>query len=80
MSTNEESPLIETPQANRKGLFPIAMVLFSFTFSTGTMYAGGKIGDAFNFVVLLWITAIGNQLLALYAESLGLISTRSGLD
>lgn len=32
MSTHEESPLTETPQANRKGLFPIAMVLFSFTF------------------------------------------------
>lgn len=80
MSTHEESPLTETPQANRKGLFPIAMVLFSFTFFTGTMFAGGKIGVAFNFVDLLWITAIGNLLLALYAASLGLISARSGLN
>lgn len=80
MSTHEESPLTETPQANRKGLFPIAMVLFSFTFFTGTMFAGGKIGVAFNFFDLLWITAIGNLLLALYAASLGLISARSGLN
>ncbi len=80
MSTHEESPLTEIPQANRKGLFPIAMVLFSFTFFTGTMFAGGKIGVAFNFVDLLWITAIGNLLLALYAASLGLISARSGLN
>ncbi|ENU87726.1 hypothetical protein F972_02992 [Acinetobacter sp. CIP 102529] len=80
MSTHEESPLTETPQANRKGLFPIAMVLFSFTFFTGTMFAGGKIGVAFDFVDILWITAIGNLLLALYAASLGLISARSGLN
>lgn len=44
------------------------------------MFAGGKIGVAFNFVDLLWITAIGNLLLALYAASLGLISARSGLN
>ena len=80
MSTHEESPLTETPQANRKGLFPIAMVLFSFTVFTGTMFAGGKIGVAFDFVDILWITAIGNLLLALYAASLGLISARSGLN
>ncbi|NNH00818.1 cytosine permease [Acinetobacter sp. ANC 5414] len=80
MSTHEESPLTETPQSNRKGLFPIAMVLFSFTFFTGTMFAGGKIGVAFDFVDILWITAIGNLLLALYAASLGLISARSGLN
>lgn len=56
------------------------MVLFSFTFFTGTMFAGGKLGMAFNFVDMLWIAAIGNGLLALYAAALALIASRSGLN
>ncbi|MBP3858420.1 MAG: cytosine permease, partial [Pseudomonas sp.] len=58
----------------------ISMVLFSFTFFTGTMFAGGKLGMAFNFVDMLWIAAIGNTLLALYAAALALIASRSGLN
>lgn len=80
MSSHDECPLTETPLTQRKGFFPIAMVLFSFTFFTGTMFAGGKIGIAFDFIDILWITAIGNLLLALYAASLGLISARTGLN
>ncbi|WP_228147379.1 cytosine permease [Acinetobacter sp. ANC 3813] len=80
MNEHDESPLAETPETQRKGFLPIALVLFSFTFFTGTMFAGGKIGVAFEFIDILWITAIGNLLLALYAASLGLISARSGLN
>lgn len=80
MNAHDESPLTETPITERKGFIPIALVLFSFTFFTGTMFAGGKIGIAFEFIDILWITAIGNLLLALYAASLGLISARSGLN
>jgi cytosine permease len=80
MKEHDESPLTETPDSQRKGLLPIALVLFSFTFFTGTMFAGGKIGVAFDFMDILWITAIGNLLLAVYAASLGLISARSGLN
>ena len=80
MNEHDESPLTETPDTQRKGFLPIALVLFSFTFFTGTMFAGGKIGVAFEFIDILWITAIGNLLLALYAASLGLISARSGLN
>ncbi|MCH4249215.1 MAG: cytosine permease [Acinetobacter populi] len=80
MNQQDEHPLSETPLSQRKGFFPIAMVLFSFTFFTGTMFAGGKIGVAFNFVDILWITALGNFLLASYAASLGVISARSGLN
>ena len=54
------------------------MVLFSFTFFTGTMFAGGKLGVSFSIVNLLWIAVIGNALLALYAASLGWIAARSG--
>lgn len=80
MSSSDEFSLCETPRAQRKNFFPITMVLFSFTFFTGTMFAGGKIGMAFQFTDMLWIAIIGNGLLALYAASLGLIAARSGLN
>lgn len=80
MSAHAESPLIETPLSQRKGFLPIALVLFSFTFFTGTMFAGGKIGVAFEFIDILWIVAIGNLLLGAYAATLGFISARSGLN
>ncbi|MBD9676150.1 cytosine permease [Pseudomonas sp. PDM18] len=80
MSSPSEFPLSATPREGRKGLLPIAMVLFSFTFFTGTMFAGGKIGMAFDFVDMLWVAFIGNVLLAIYAASLGLIASRSGLN
>lgn len=80
MSEHAESPLIETPLNQRKGFLPIALVLFSFTFFTGTMFAGGKIGVAFEFTDILWIVALGNLLLGAYAATLGFISARSGLN
>ena len=70
MSSPGDFPLSEAPRSARKGLLSISMVLFSFTFFTGTMFAGGKLGMAFNFVDMLWIAAIGNTLLALYAAAL----------
>lgn len=80
MSSPGEFPLSEAPRSARKGLLSISMVLFSFTFFTGTMFAGGKLGMAFNFVDMLWIAVIGNSLLALYAAALALIASRSGLN
>ncbi|ELY6086709.1 cytosine permease [Cronobacter sakazakii] len=80
MSANTEFPLSEAPAAGRKGLLSISMVLFSFTFFTGTMFAGGKLGVAFPIVEMLWIATIGNLLLALYAAALAWIAARSGLN
>ena len=60
MSNSNDFPLVEAPAAGRKGVFSIAMVLFSFTFFTGTMFAGGKLGVSFSIVNLLWIAVIGN--------------------
>ncbi|MCL2893984.1 cytosine permease [Brenneria tiliae] len=80
MSEQNEFPLSEAPKEGRKGLLSISMVLFSFTFFTGTMFAGGKIGVAFNIVDMLWVAVIGNLLLAAYAASLALIAARSGLN
>lgn len=80
MSAQNEFPLSEPPKEGRKGLLSISMVLFSFTFFTGTMFASGKIGVAFNIVDMLWVAIIGNVLLATYAAALALIAVRSGLN
>jgi cytosine permease len=80
MSASNEFPLSEAPDSGRRGLYSISMVLFSFTFFTGTMFAGGKLGVAFPIVEMLWIATIGNSLLAIYAAALGWIAARSGLN
>jgi cytosine permease len=73
-------PLSEVPLSARKGLWSTALVLLGFTFFTATMFAGGKIGTAFDFQTLLSVIAIGNLLLGLYAALLGYIAFRSGLN
>jgi cytosine permease len=80
MSSAGEFPLSEAPASARKGVVSISMVLFSFTFFTGTMFAGGKLGMAFSFADMLWIAFVGNSLLALYAAGLAFIASRSGLN
>lgn len=77
---DSDYPLSEVPNGARKGLFSTAILLFGFTFFTSTMFAGGKIGMAFDFTTLLWAAVIGNLLLGLYAAVLGLIACRSGLN
>lgn len=77
---DSDYPLSEVPSGDRKGLFSTAILLFGFTFFTATMFAGGKIGMAFDFTTLLWAAVIGNLLLGLYAAALGFIACRSGLN
>ncbi len=55
-------------------------MLFGFTFFTATMFAGGKLGMAFDFTTLIWAAVVGNLLLGLYAAALALIACRSGLN
>lgn len=80
VTPDSDYPLSEVPDGARKGLFSTAILLFGFTFFTATMFAGGKIGMAFDFTTLLWAAVIGNLLLGLYAAVLGLIACRSGLN
>ena len=80
MSQSVEFALREVPQSQRRGLYSISLVLLSFTFFTGTMFAGGKLGLSFRFIDMLWIAFIGNALLAIYAAVLAFISCRSGLN
>ncbi len=77
---DSDYPLSEVPSGARKGLLSTSILLFGFTFFTATMFAGGKIGMAFDFTTLLWAAVIGNLLLGLYAAALGLIACRSGLN
>ncbi len=81
MSQKERDyPLSEVPANARKGLWSTAVLLFGFTFFTATMFAGGKIGLAFDFKTMIWAAVIGNLLLGLYAGVLGVIACRSGLN
>lgn len=78
---SQDYPLSEVPQAARKSLGSLAVVLLGFTFFTATMFAGGQIGVAFP----LWpdLTAIivtGNLLLGAYVAVLGMIGARTGLN
>nr|WP_245977613.1 cytosine permease [Kushneria sinocarnis] len=51
-----------------------------FTFFTATMFAGGRIGEAFDFGELLLLIALGNLLLGGYAAVIAWMAARSGLN
>lgn len=78
--TNSDYPLSEVPSSARKGLLSISVVLLGFTFFTATMFAGGKLGNAFNFNDLIPIIILGNLLLGIYAAALAYIACKSGLN
>lgn len=78
--TQSDYPLSEVPPDQRKGLWPMSVILLGFTFFTATMFAGGKIGTAFSFGELLLVIVIGNLILGIYASALALIAYKSGLN
>lgn len=80
MQQENSLALKEAPDHLRKGFVAIVMVLFSFTFFTGTMFAGAELGVAYHVSTLLWVVVIGNVLLALYAAALAWVAQRSGLN
>ena len=77
---HSDYPLSEVPTSARKGLLSTSAVLLGFTFFTATMWAGGTLGQAFPIGQLLWIIAIGNLLLGVYAAALAYIACKSGLN
>lgn len=76
----QDFPLSEVPVEARKSLFSTAVVLLGFTFFTATMWGGGKLGVAYDFISLLGVIALGNLLLGLYVAILGYIAFKSGLS
>lgn len=80
MQGNNDYPLSEVPQSNRKGFVSMASVLLGFTFFTATMWAGGSLGSSFNMSELISIVILGNLILGAYAAALGYIAYKTGLN
>ncbi|RQW64672.1 cytosine permease [Vibrio viridaestus] len=80
MNGNNDYPLSEVPQQNRKGLISMAAVLLGFTFFTSTMWAGGSLGTAFSITDLMPVLIVGNLILGIYAAALGYIAYKTGLN
>lgn len=77
----EDFPLSEVPEEQRKSAASLSWVLFGFTFFTATMMAGGEVGLAFGWGPgLTGVIVLGNGLLALYASLLAIVAYRSGLS
>lgn len=80
MQRDNDFPLSEVPESNRKGIASMAVLLVGFTFYTATMWAGGNIGTAFQLNDLLLIIVVGNLILGIYAAALSLIAHKTGLN
>jgi len=76
----EDYPLNPVPADQRKSIWAMGLVLLGFTFFTASMWAGGSLGQAFDFSTLLMVLAIGNLLLGLYAAILGYIAAKTGMN
>jgi cytosine permease len=76
----EDYPLSAVPLSDRRSLLSTSMVLLGFTFFTGTMFGGAKVGVSFKFTDMLWILLAGNLLLGLYSGLLGIVAQKSGLS
>ncbi|OAN88016.1 cytosine permease [Marinobacter sp. EhC06] len=76
----QDYPLSPVPMDQRRSIWSMGLVLLGFTFFTATMWAGGSIGVAFDFLTMLLVLAAGNLLLGTYAAILGYIAAKSGLN
>ncbi|MCS6811976.1 MAG: cytosine permease [Cyanobacteria bacterium] len=76
----EDYPLSPVPMSARRPIWSLAPLLMGFTLTSTTLFAGGKLGNAFKFTDIIWITIVGNLLLGIYCATLGFITARSGLN
>ncbi len=76
----EDYPLEPVPEIARKSFLSVAPILAGFTLYSGTLFAGGAIGPAFQFWPdLVGLILLGNFILGLYAALLGFIAAKTGL-
>lgn len=76
----EDYPLSPVPASARKSMISLAPILAGFTLYSGTLFAGGLVGPAFQFWPdLVGIILLGNLILGIYAALLGFIAGESGL-
>lgn len=76
----EDFPLSPVPVDQRKSIWSMGFILLGFTFFTATMWAGGRVGQAFDISTLLMVLIAGNLLLGLYAATLGYIAAQTGMN
>ncbi|WP_008310186.1 cytosine permease [Leptolyngbya sp. PCC 6406] len=79
-SVAEDYPLSSVPVNARKSFISLAPILAGFTLYSGTLFAGGLVGNSFQFWPdLVGVILLGNLILGVYAALLGLIAANSGL-
>jgi cytosine permease len=76
----EDYPLTAVPFDARKPVWSLAPLLMGFALTSTTLFAGGTLGNAFDFTSILWLVLIGNILLGTYCAALGYIAYKSGLS
>ncbi len=77
----EDYPLSAVPMYARKSIWSLAPLLMGFALTSTTLFAGGKIGPAFQFAPdLIGLILLGNLILGAYCSALGFIAYKSGLS
>lgn len=80
-TASEDYPLSPVPLEARKSIWSLAPLLMGFTLYSGTLFAGGLIGPAFQFFPdLVGLILVGNLILGGYASALGYIAAQTGLS
>lgn len=78
---SEDYPLTAVPSEARRSLLSMAFMLLGFTLYSGTFFAGGLVGPAFQFFPdLIVLLVVGNLILGSYAAALSYIASKTGLS
>lgn len=78
---DEDFPLTPVPDTAKKSIWSLLPLLVGFTLYSGTLFAGGLVGQNFRFFPdLVGLILLGNLILGLYAGGLGFISAKTGLS
>ena len=72
-------PVTPVPEAAKKSLFSLMVVLLGFTVFTPTMLAGATLGGEFGLTDIIGIIAIGSLILGGYVALIGWIGARTSL-
>lgn len=64
----------------KKGFWSMLVIMMGFTFYTGTMLTGGKLGTSLDFTTLVWALLIGDVILGSYTALLAYMSAKTSLS
>ncbi len=65
---------------DKRGLWSMLVILCGFTFYTGTMLTGGRLGTSLTFDALITALLIGDAVLGIYTAALAYISAKTSLS